>query len=266
MIIKLGPAGSPVKTSFDGIKFVKDKGLHIMECEFVHGVKMSNNMAIEIGKEAKKHEIELSIHGPYYINLASEDKQIRIDSKKRLIDSLERGNNMKAKYVSFHPAFFGKMNKEDVHEIVKEAIKEMNEIRIKNGWEVELAPETTGKHSAYGSFDETLRLVKETKCNLCVDVGHVFARGMGKLDFKEMFDKLLELNLKEYYFQYTGINYNEKGELNHITLDEGGPDFREFAKELLKRKVNAHIICESPITWQDSLKMKEILIGLGYEF
>ena len=43
MIIKLGPAGSPVKTSFDGIKFVKDKGLHIMECEFEYVYSESIN-------------------------------------------------------------------------------------------------------------------------------------------------------------------------------------------------------------------------------
>ena len=40
----------------------------------------------------------------------------------------------------------------------------------KNGWNnVQLAPETTGKHSALGSLDETIRLAKETGCSLCVE-------------------------------------------------------------------------------------------------
>ena len=41
---------------------------------------------------------------------------------------------------------------------------------------------------------------------------------------------------------------------------------RKLAKEILERKIDFTIICESPITWKDSLKMKGIFEALGYAF
>jgi len=49
-------------------------------------------------------------------------------------------------------------------------------------------------------------------------------------------------------------------------LREGGPNFEDFAKEILKRKINITIISESPILEQDSLLMKRIFERLGYKF
>ena len=60
----------------------------------------------------------------------------------------------------------------------------------KNSWNIKLAPETTGKHSAFGSLDETIKIAKETKCAICIDPAHLYARNNGNIDFKEVLDKL----------------------------------------------------------------------------
>lgn len=263
--INLGPAGSPAPSTLEGVSRVRELGLQCMEVQFTHGINMGLDLAKRIGKEREKIGIELSVHAPYYINLASLEKEKVEASKKRILDSCERAHYMGAKYVVFHPAYFGGQDKEKIFQITKEAIIDMLKTIKEKKWDVFLAPETTGKHSALGSLEETIRLSKETGCKMCTDPAHLFARGYGKIDFSEMFDKLKNLKEKHLHFHFSGISYTQKGERNHEVLDHS-PDFREFAKEILKRKLDVTVISESPITWKDSLKMKEMLERLGYNF
>ncbi len=266
-MIRLGPAGNIEQyDTISTLQKLKDLELQAKEVEFVRQVYMKNEMAKEVGKKAEELNIKLSIHAPFFINLASEEKDKVIASKKRILDSCERAHYLKATHVVFHPAYFGKRDREETFEIVKNEVLDMIETINKNGWGTKLAPETTGKHSAFGSLDETIRLVKETKCDICIDPAHLYARNNGNLDFKEMLDRLEVLKLKHLHFHFSAIKYSLKGEVSHLVLAEGGPKFEPFASELLKRKIDATIISESPITWKDSLNMKKILEKLGYKF
>ena len=265
MIIKLGPAGSTGKGTLEGIREVKKLGLMAMEVEFVRGVHMGIDLAKECGAEAKKLGIELSVHAPYYINLASEDSKKQKESKQRILDSCERGHYLGAKEIVFHPAYFGKGDKEKVFQITKEHILDMMETIRKKGWGCTLSPETTGKHSALGSLDETIRLVKETKCSFNIDFAHLYARNYGKIDYGEILDKVKILGRKHIQCHFSNISYTSKGERNHEILDHH-PPFEPLAKEILQRKIDFTIISESPVTWRDSLKMKGIFEKLGYDF
>jgi deoxyribonuclease-4 len=226
---------------------------------------MGLGLAKRVGKERERAGIELSVHAPYYINLASrEEKKVR-ESKQRILDSCERAHHMGARHVVFHPAYFGGGEKEKVYQTAKDHILDMMKTVRKEGWNVLLSPETTGKHSALGSLEETIRLSKETGCSLCVDFAHLFARNYGKINFAEIFGKLKTLRLNHLHCHFSGIEYTSKGESNHLNLNHS-PDFREFAKVLLKQKWldSVTIISESPITWKDAIKMRDSLARLGY--
>ncbi|MBU2520272.1 MAG: TIM barrel protein [Nanoarchaeota archaeon] len=264
--IKLGPAGSPGKSTLEGISMVKEMGLQTMEVQYSHGIGMGVPLAKKVGEEAKKHGIELSVHAPFFINLASKEKKKIEDSKKRILSSCKRMHYMGGGPVVFHPAYFGGMDKEKVFQMTKEAILEMMKTIKKEKWNCRLAPETTGKHSALGSLDETIRLVKETGCFMCIDFAHLYARNYGKIDYGEVLDKVKELKFKNLHCHFSGINYTMKGERNHLNISENKPPFEPLAKELIKKKINATIISESPITWKDSLEMKKIFEGLKYRF
>jgi len=265
MNIKLGPAGSPAKSTLEGISETKKLGLQAMEVEFVRGVHMGIDLAKECGAEAKKLGIELSVHAPYYINLASEEKKKQEESKMRILDSAERSHYLGAKEIVFHPAYFGKCDKEKVFQITKEHILGMMEIIRKKEWNVTLSPETTGKHSALGNLDETIRLVKETGCSFNLDFAHLYARNYGKINYKEILDKVQILKSKHIQCHFSNISYTSKGERNHEVMNSH-PPFEPLAKEILERKLNITIISESPVTWRDSLKMKGIFERLGYRF
>ncbi len=262
MNIYLGPAGSPAKSTLEGIRTVKELNLNAMEVEFVYGVRMSNELAKQVGKTAKELKIKLSVHAPYYINLASSEKEKIAASKQRILESCERAYHMGANPVVFHPGFFGKRSKEDTHDMIKNALDEIKKKIKEKKWQVELAPETTGKHSAFGSLEETMQLAKELKCQLCVDFAHLYARNNGRIEYDEVLDAVKTPGTLHCHF--SGINYTKKGERNHMIM--GKPAFEPLAEELVKRKQDITIICESPVTWKDSLKMKKIFEKLGYKF
>ena len=257
-LIRLGPAGSDGNT-LKGIQHAKDIGLHALEIEFTHGVNMSNELAKEAGNLAEKLGIKLSIHAPYFINLASEDKEKIENSKKRLLLCCERAHYLKARYVIFHAGYYGKRDKEEAYQIMKESLKDL--IRRNTHKEVSLICETSGKTGSFGNLDELLRLRKEIGVDICVDFGHVYAIQQGKIDYSEV---LSHFKGKHLHSHFTGIEYGEKGERRHINMSK--PDFKELAEELIKNKQDITIISESPITWEDSLKQKEILEKIGYHF
>lgn len=257
MEIRLGPAG----LGNVSLEFLKDKGLNFCEVTFTYRVYMDNEEAREFGELAKSLGIGLSCHAEYWINLVSKEKKKIEQSKRRILNACEKAHYMRAECVVFHVGFY---QGRDVFDLVKDGILDLQR-RIKgNNWKVKLAPETTGKISQFGTLEELIKLVKETRCGLCIDPAHLYARSLGKINYKEMFDKLDVLKFKKYHFHFSGIEFTKRGEKRHLNM--GKPDFNEFAKEILKRKISVNIVSESPVTWVDSIKQKKIFEKLGYRF
>ncbi len=261
--IFLGPAGTG-PDALKGLSFVAEQGLRACEIEFTYGVRMSAETAEKIRALNKKLKLRLSIHAPYYINLASHDPEKIIASKKRIVASCRLGSIMGASYVVFHAGFYGKHSHDECYDIIKSQIISLKEELEENNINIALAPETTGKKSQFGSLEELLRLRKETGCSICVDFAHLYARENGRLKFSDAFKAIDKAGLKKIHAHFSGIEFTEKGERRHLILEESF--FRPLAKEILKRDIDITIISESPVTWQDSLKMKSLLESLGYAF
>ncbi|MCP3686457.1 MAG: TIM barrel protein [bacterium] len=253
-MIRLGTAGNCEKDILSSLKRLKEFGIDAQEVEFTYGVNMTLDTAKKAGKLAKELGIKLSIHAPFYINLASAEKHKIAASKKRILDSAERGHYLNATHIVFHAAFYGKRTHEETYEMVKQEILDMQLYMEKKKWNTSLAPETTGKASQFGSLDELLKLSKETGCKICIDFAHLRARE-GKINYKEVFDKIK--HIKHVHAHFSGIEYTAKGERRHLVMNE--KDIEPLLKEIIKRKTDITIISESPVTWQDALKMKAVL-------
>jgi deoxyribonuclease-4 len=267
MKIKLGPAGIPQKckgSSADGVAYVKKEGLQAMEVQFVRGVHMKNSTALKVGEAAKINKIELSVHAPYYINLASHDKKIKKESKQRILDSLERAHYMGAKIVVVHAGYYGKHSKEKCLEIMKRECKNITNYISKKRWKVKLGLETTGKKKQWGTLDEILSVSSKVKrCVPIIDFAHLFAKENGAIDYKKILNKVKRY--KHLHTHFSNMKKNKKGTYSdiHMPIDHA-PPFRPLAKEILKKKLDITIISESPRTDLDSLKMKRIFKRLGY--
>ena len=257
MKILVGPAGigSP---AVKGLEEIKKAGFTCAEVAFTHSIYMKNNKtAKEIGDAAKKLNIDLSVHCPYYINLISADRMKIGASKKRIITSAERGHYLGAKYIIFHAGYYGKFSKEEAYEGVKEAIEDMQDFIKEKKWKVKLAPEVMGKDSSFGTIDELYDLHKDTGCAVCVDFAHLKAHYRGKIDYKHVFDTMKKFKFKPLTAHISGIEWGPKGERRHLPTSV--KDIRELLKWVKKYKFDIRIINESPDNFGDSLKTLRLL-------
>jgi len=255
-MIEIGPTGiGGVNEAISNLENYAKFGFKASEVAFTYNVYIKKDDAIEIGKWAKTFGISLSIHASYYINLVSDDKKKIEASKKRILKCCEIGHYLGAKYIVFHAAFYGNYSKEKCYELVQKEILDLQKIIERNKLDVVLCPETTGKLSQFGTIEELVRLSKETKCGICIDFAHLYARGAGRVDYNYICRLIKGIKYKTAHF--SGINYGERGELNHMITPKD--KIKELLKNLLKYKINIRIINESPDPIGDSLKTKIIL-------
>lgn len=270
MKIFLGPAGVPSSSAkpdtVSGIERVSELKLGAMEVEFVRGVRMGNELADEAGKAAKRLGIKLSVHAPYYINLCN--PEVVDASKKRILDSCERGHHMGAGVIVFHPGYYGKLEHSEALELVRKACMDMSGVLKKNGWDVKLGLEATGKVSQFGTIDEILAVCSEVKvCVPVIDWAHIFAKYQGKVDFKDVLSQVISAGYDRLHTHFSNIEFSDKGEIRHLTIKHKQPDFAKVAKVILGSDLEEiTIISESPALEKDALVMKEELERLGHRF
>jgi len=269
--ILFGTAGIPISSrkqdTLSGIERVKELSLQAMELEFVHGVRMKQQQAMEVKRAAEKNGIVLSVHAPYYINLNAVEREKREASRQRIIDSAIIGHTAGAKAVCFHAAYFQGMPRTRVFEGVKKELEKIIEETEKQEIACKIKPETTGKPTQFGSLTELLEIYNETDLQPYIDFAHLHARENGRFkereDVKKAFEEIEKTEkklLKELNIHMSGINYGEKGEKNHLTLEEKANDFNyKWVLECLKEfDCKGTVICESPNIELDAMLMKKV--------
>jgi len=252
-MIKVGPAGSDGLGNLKGVQKAAALGLDCMEVEFTYGVRMDLKSAKAVGALAKEQGIILSVHAPYYINLASDEKEKLDASIIRILDSCEKAHAMGARNVVFHAGFYQKRTAGQTYDLIKKAIGGMQKSIAGKGWQVKLGPEITGKPSQFGSLAELLKLKQETGCGITVDFSHLYARQQGEIDYAKILAKLP----KQFHAHFSGIEYGNKGERKHIRTTEAF--FKPLARALIQRQVDITIICESPKPYEDAIMMKKLI-------
>ena len=253
-MIRIGPAGSGGLGNLKGVRRVAELNLDCMEVEFTYGVRLGLDAARDVGKLARQYGIVLSVHAPYYVNLAADEDEKVAASKKRILDSCERADALGAQNVVFHAGFYQKKTAEQTYRLIKEAICELQSEISENKWQIALCPETPGKPSQFGSLEEILRLMRETGCGITVDFSHLYARRQGKMDWGKLLAKLPE----NFHAHFSGIEFGEKGEKKHIRTTEAF--FKPLAQALIKqKKINITLISESPKPQEDAAMMKRVL-------
>ncbi|MCE4617545.1 MAG: deoxyribonuclease IV [Desulfurococcales archaeon] len=275
MKIRFGPAGKPINYKGDmaGVPAYLSKiGLDALEYEAVRGVRIKEEKARLLGEEAEKHGVLLSMHAPYYINLASKEKEKAEASRKRLYQAVRASHWMKAYAVVFHPGYYKGWTSpvEATKEVIRQLKVLVDEITTDGYTYPWLAPETTGKDSQVGSLDDIIMICTEIpKCRPTVDWAHLYARNQGKTvltveQIVEVIDRLeKELGsdpINPLHTHFSKIEYGKGGEKMHHTLeeDEYGPDWRIVCKAYAELGINATVISESPILEEDALVMKKI--------
>ncbi len=273
-----GPAGNSAsfydaghKHSYEMPEFLKNMGLDWYEYACGKGIRIKKETAEKIGGEAQKNGILLSVHAPYYINLANHDEEKRERSRKYIMDTYEVAKNMGAKRVVLHTGSAkGKNRKKAIELVVDELGKVRREIINAGLEDIILCPETLGKVNQLGSLDEIMEMCRADEMLLpTIDFGHLHSRGNGSIKTQEDYANVLDTienslgkeRLDTMHVHFSHQEYTQQGEKRHLTFEDKqyGPFFEPLSKEIARRRMHPVIVCESrEVMAKDALSMKKM--------
>lgn len=271
--MRFGPAGNSElfyeegnKASVQMPKWLNKMGLTAYEYQCSRGVRISEPLAKEIGKQAEEYGITLSIHAPYYINLSTTEEKIKDSSIGHIMKSFNVARWMGAKTIVFHPGSASKTDRGEALERAKELLSRVLFLADQEGFQdIRLAPETMGKKNQLGSLEEVLELCLLSKQLVpCIDFGHLHAVTGGSLSdkgaFAKVLDKIQEVlkdeRGKQFHVHFSPIEYTAGGEKKHWRFRDiqFGPSFSPLAELAVERGLDMTVICESAGTQAEDAK------------
>jgi deoxyribonuclease IV len=277
-MIRFGPSGNSQSFYDQGYKssvqipaWLRQLGLNAYEYQCGKGVKITEPTARQIGEQAALHDIFVSIHAPYYINMASSEPEKRENSKRYILQSMQAARWMGARRVVLHTGSYAKVDKIWALQSAKQILKEtLVEADAQGYADIQLCPELLGKSNQLGSLEEILEMCRvEERLIPAIDFGHLHARGRGCLRSTEDFAKAVQYmenalgceRMKNIHIHFSRIEFTAAGEKKHWTYDDVqyGPDFDPLAEVIAQKGMEPVIICESMGSMaEDALKFKAI--------
>lgn len=236
-----------------------------MEIEWVQNVPKNPERMAEIRETAEELNIALTVHAPYFVNLNSPDRTKLAASKRRVLDALAMAELCGAKSVCVHAAFNLGLAPEKVLDNVHRATADIMKHKNTLFPNVNLAYETMGKPTQFGTLEEVLKISKAFGIYPCIDPAHMHARENGAWNTAEEWNHMCDLYtahlgtgaLRHMHMHFSGIAYTQKGERHHLPLQRSDAKWKDFLKVLKKRKIEGVVVCESPLLEKDTLLLRK---------
>ncbi len=281
--LRVGPSGNSESFYEQGYKQTIDTfswqqhhfQLDAFEIPFGRGISMSQDTARAIGEAASSADVSLSVHAPYYINLANPDAALAEKSKGYILDSARLLQSMGGQRLVVHVGSPKGSDREAAIALCAKRLVEARAAMVEAGLaDIRLCLETMGRPSVLGTMEEILRLVSIDDSFLpCVDFAHLHAINGGALnsnvDFAVVLDRLEAAlgqdRARQAHMHFSRIEFGGKGEIRHRTFADAGfgPDFSLLAPLLVSRGYEGTLICESRGTMaEDAHAMKTTLDAL----
>jgi len=272
-----GPAGNaenfPYKSSADAPRWLEELGLDCYEYQCGKGIHVGEDTARAVGVQAQKHGITLSLHAPYFINLANPDPDSLEKTTGYITGACLVASQMGAGRVIIHSGALMKRTRRQALDIALQSLKHVISVCDDMDFgNIALCPETMGKINQLGNLDEVLELCTlDERLVPCVDFGHLYARSLGADDGVEAMERILDrmeavLGTKRasrFHSHFSHIEFTPNGgEKCHRTFEESGgfgPDWTPLATAVARRGWSPTFICESAGTQaRDAVEMKRI--------
>jgi deoxyribonuclease-4 len=293
-----GVAGFPV--AFHNSEFRKNRdnifhwlstlGLDWIELQNTYGVKMKDEQAYRYRELAAEYGINISIHAPYYVTLASADSEVVQRSKSRILQCFDLAGKLGASRIVFHPGHFPGKSREDRAQALDRIIEALNSLsKMLPSDDIFLYPETAGKRSQIGSVEDIIAICSNVSyARPCIDVAHVHAFNGGTLvsaasiiEVLDTFEKKLGRSiLEKAHFHMYPVEVDHNGEKKHRAfhdriancqgnlLDEGYfldryyPVAEDFIKACKEKHLHPIVVCEARDSQEKgAMMMQELFYG-----
>lgn len=265
---RFGTVGSPISTpkspggSVGAAIQTRELGMDALELGWVRSVRIGEKTCELIKQTGVEHEVAISVHAPYYINLNADDEEWP-KSRKRLMDAAHYGYLAGATDIVFHPGSYFERPPEEVLPVAIQRLAECVEDLRDAGNPVVLRPETMGKGAMLGSLEDTVEMSKAIYgVEPCLDFAHLHARpGDGSMNTYAEWVRALEYYRTELgdtalgnlHIHFSGIEYSEKGEQEHLPVEKSDFDLEAMLEALHDLGCAGRILCESPVMEEDAL-------------
>lgn len=271
-----GPAGNaesfPYKSSADAPRWLAQLGLDCYEYQCGKGVNVGEGTARKIGAAAREAGIRLSLHAPYFINLANPDPDSLQKTIGYITAACQAADWMGAGRVVIHSGALMKRTRREALDTAMESLRAVIAACDDAGYgHISLCPETMGKINQLGDLDEVLELCTlDARLVPCVDFGHLYARSLGELTGEAACEVMLdriravlgEARASVFHSHFSKIQFTPNGgEKMHLTFDQEdfGPDPAPLVAAVARRGWSPTFICESAGTQaEDALTMKKL--------
>ena len=279
MSTKFGPAGNSDsfskahRSSVEAPEWIAGLGLDCYEYQCGKGVHVGEETARRVGERARQAGISLSLHAPYFINLANPDRSALEKTIGYISAACLVASQMGAGRVVIHSGALMKRSRREALDIARRSLREVIAACDDRGFgHIALCPETMGKINQLGDLDEVLELCTlDERLIPCIDWGHLYARSLGADDGQEAFSRMLNRveevlgtdRAARFHSHFSHIQFTPGGgEKCHRTFSDNdgyGPDWAPLATEVARRGWSPTFICESAGTQaEDALTMKRI--------
>jgi deoxyribonuclease IV len=276
-MIKFGPSGNSdlfyekgYKHTWQAFLWIHSMGLGAFEYSFGHGVRMKEETAAQIRQEAEKYGVAMSVHAPYYINLAAGEASF----EKNLLyieQSARAARLLGADRVVIHPGSLSKQSREQALANTAESLSKIYRLMLEKGFgDLLYCPETLGKINQVGDLEDIALL-----CSLgdniypAIDFAHLHARSQGGIHGYEDYKKIISFlestvgreKTNAMHVHFSKVQFTGAGEKMHMLFsDEGyGPDFEPLAQLFVEKNMSPRVICESRGTQAtDAVTMMEM--------
>lgn len=277
--LRIGISGTPESTPRSGshhaVARCRELGIAALEMAWVHSVSLTEAGGRRVREAAAKHDVVLSVHAPYYINLNSPEPDKRAASIDRIVRSGQAAAWAGARNVVLHLAWYHADPPDVVLDRVAaglaEASARLAALGVAVGRDVVLRPEVMGRRSQFGDLEEILALCRRVPGTApCVDIAHLHARTGGwntPRAFDDLWDAVEDAlgpaALADAHIHISGIAYDRNGEKKHLPFAEADLDYRGFLASLRDRGVGGLVVVESPAREDDVLLLMRAWAAVG---
>ena len=268
-MLRFGTSGIPRSSArpgtVHGIARARELGLDHLEMAWVNGVRMSDASADAIAAAAREHDLTLTAHAPYYVNLCGEPDVVE-RSRARLEEAGRLGVRCGAQSFCFHAGFYGKLGPDEANARIRRELARITAALRQRKITIDVRAELTGKASQAGSLEEVLEWSAAVPGVLpCIDFSHRYARDIGRHNRYDDFAatltsieaKLGRAALERLHIHISGIQFGPKGERKHEPLRETKFRWKELLRALKDLRVSGWVVSESPCMEDDALLLQK---------
>ena len=237
------------------------------------GVAACFNDLYALGNMAKRHDVKLSLHTPYYMDLGcdmgSEDEEESILAGQ-YFDTLRQAgvilNALDGDIVVTNVGLYDdkKRSREQTDENIYNNIAAITDWWHEMGLKPRLGVEVTGQQDVFGSLEQVLDLCDEFEGLVPVlNFPHYQARTKGSLntatDFVDLINQFVPYSKDGVYASFSNVEFTPDGNEKWLTpLKKGELRFERLAEALADLKPEMTLISSSPLLEHDAVYMRTL--------